>query len=437
MEAETCSSSQPIRCADVGCFFNNPTYSDITLHVGERKFYAHRLVLCSWSNVFKSILGISTREDTERPTYKLEEDEECCKIFDQFLKFLYREILTISKENVLSVLKLSRKYEISELTQLCENYLGDLQKNVSSATLVHQMATSCMMQSTAKSCLSTIQTNFETITAEELSMLDESTLISLLSSDDRIVVSDEFKLFEKLVPWLNRCTEQDVMVKFMKCIKFIFMSSQQLRRVASFDIMRRMQRIDPNFLSDALEQRALYYEYFDDVLPSPVPHPRFYLNMQEGVFGQFPENMKEVDDLGFASLGLGSGECIDNVLIGDMIKKNDKSENRSEHFSYDEHSRWNLEIKELSKICDDGTKMWGVHISISQYGAFISTFNGMETNEKLDGQVVEAAIEIKLENYRSIFFTGKETWISANRNFPDAEVFSFETPCTYSALQNS
>ena len=98
--------------------FNKPDYSDITLHVGDTVFCAHKLILCCASDVFANMLGPNWMErDMHKLT--LEEDEDCAKVFHNFLSYLYTGRIVIQDSHVLPLFLLADKYNVKSLYTEC------------------------------------------------------------------------------------------------------------------------------------------------------------------------------------------------------------------------------------------------------------------------------------------------------------------------------
>ena len=98
--------------------FNKPDLSDIRVTVGDQSYYAHRLILCAASEVFRHMLDDRWAESNTREL-NLEEDEECAKYFDKFLQYMYTGSIVISETFVLPLFMLADKYEVKPLYGEC------------------------------------------------------------------------------------------------------------------------------------------------------------------------------------------------------------------------------------------------------------------------------------------------------------------------------
>ena len=80
----------------VASLFKRSEFSDIKLKVGDDYYYAHRLILCAASEVFARMLN-SNWAESKKDVLILEEEDECVKVFDRFLKYMYSYVSTQSE----------------------------------------------------------------------------------------------------------------------------------------------------------------------------------------------------------------------------------------------------------------------------------------------------------------------------------------------------
>jgi len=107
--------------------YQDDLVSDITLILGGEKVPAHRMVLCAWSETFKSMLsGGSWQESTlsELPI-SLDDDSDIVH-FKNMLKYMYTGDATfIDNENIVPIIRLSDYYGILSLKELCGELMGE------------------------------------------------------------------------------------------------------------------------------------------------------------------------------------------------------------------------------------------------------------------------------------------------------------------------
>ena len=96
--------------------------SDVVLVVGERKFHVHRSTLAFWSPVFERMFMPDFKEkhsdEVPLPGKKASEVNELLQVMYPSL-----EEKVITRNNCYFLLDLAREYQITSITQKCENFL--------------------------------------------------------------------------------------------------------------------------------------------------------------------------------------------------------------------------------------------------------------------------------------------------------------------------
>ena len=232
--------------------------------VGSSVFHAHKLILSSWSPVFKEML--LKRSNSDEP-HVLEDAQEYEVIFSDFLKFMYTETIEISKDTVNSFHKLSKKYEVDEICELCEEFLiGE----ISNDTIALQALTNAEEFGFTKvydHCFKYFETNLFLLSDKSLKKMSPSLFLKLLESSD-LVMESESKVLDKGFDWLHTGGAQrqdkyteDVISK----IRFVYMSFSELSILKS-ELPTRPHLDDSSkqcllrSISDAYEWKALVSE---------------------------------------------------------------------------------------------------------------------------------------------------------------------------------
>ena len=271
-----------------GKLFNNQRYSDIVLVVGSRKFYAHRMILSAWSDVFKTMLCDPTwqpNNDVPEPETKgshqhiqqdLIEEEQCAEVFEGFLKFLYCSSVSLTTENVLPLCRLADKYLVTDLRELCLKYIRDKQDDLDAALYLFQSASDLKMPRVVESCLEILQTKFNLLTGQQLQRLDSKSLVALLDSGLRVLVDDEFTVFKKVEPWLHQRQDNDAFIRVINLIRFPYMNATQLKKTTESSVILRAFELIPDLELKFWQLQSLYKEGNVDKLPEEFPCPRMY-----------------------------------------------------------------------------------------------------------------------------------------------------------------
>ena len=296
-----------------------------------------------------------------KTTHTVQEDPECCEVFDQFLRFMYEGTIPVTGDNVFPLLKLSNMYGVQELRALCDDYLVNLHRDVSSATTVLRQAVGNKMQKTVEACLSVMRTNFELVTPEQLQTLDCDHVVALLDSPQNLVVSEEYAVFKKLTPWLTECSDE-MLMKVLNCIRFVYMTAKQLSEVFASDIMSRALKSKSDFSVNVFAQHALYRESeFTELThcTRPIQCPRLYLKQMPNIF-----QLKCADKLeGFCEATPDRLFGVSNVLKEFEIKVKDAQNIRL--FKREDSEKWQIQLKMVSTSSADKDALWQIQVHLS------------------------------------------------------------------------
>ncbi|XP_008195211.1 BTB/POZ domain-containing protein 17 isoform X1 [Tribolium castaneum] len=180
---------------------------DVALRVGNREHYAHRLILCAFSDVFQAML--MKPEWCEWHESKVELQEllpECEKVFHLFLEYFYTGKILITHTNVMPILALADKYIVKGLSRLCVDYMC---KHVPHAASHNQLflwlqySIPCGHNEVGEKCQNYIKWNLESIAnTPDFSNIDAEMLIQLLQEND-VIVYNEMVLYNCVVRWLD------------------------------------------------------------------------------------------------------------------------------------------------------------------------------------------------------------------------------------------
>ena len=105
------------------CEFSKPWYrSDVILQAEDRKFHVHKNTLGLWSPVFDSLIKArkTANEIIELPKKKAKEVYE--------LLLVIYNLQTINSQNIMSLLKLAKEFEIEKVLYLCSSFLLEVEK---------------------------------------------------------------------------------------------------------------------------------------------------------------------------------------------------------------------------------------------------------------------------------------------------------------------
>jgi hypothetical protein len=101
---------------------NKRKYSDITLLIGSSKIFAHKVILSSCSDYFKTMFDSAFKESTEKIVTIKKDDEE---LFKMMIEIIYTNEAAenLSLDVAFELTLLAQKYLVDELVKFCRNVL--------------------------------------------------------------------------------------------------------------------------------------------------------------------------------------------------------------------------------------------------------------------------------------------------------------------------
>ena len=256
----------------MSALFDDQELSDIQIVVGHKLFHMHKLILCASSDVFRVMLTNPTWPDSQKPRIVLKEEPECIQVFEDFLRYLYRGTIQLSHYNVLPVLMLADKYNVSDLTDLCTRYMC---KHM--VSLVHynhaatwlQYAELCGHDHLTKTCRNFITWNFHKVmSTSDFLYIDKDLLLTFLR-DSNLVIPDEFLLYVGIVKWLhnefmkfpeNSFTLKDTVLQILSAIRFPMMTMTELISLSNDPIASEFKNFYNEKIKLAIQYHSLSHE---------------------------------------------------------------------------------------------------------------------------------------------------------------------------------
>ncbi|GMS84098.1 hypothetical protein PENTCL1PPCAC_6274, partial [Pristionchus entomophagus] len=194
---------------DLAKYYNNAHLSDVNLVLGDQKFPSHRLILAKGSEVFDQMLNQRWNEDEK--DISIVEEPSTIRSFPSFLRFLYCNHVVLPHENVLPILILADKYNVTSLKRVCVHFaISSVIPHTDLREIFNtwfSYSTKVFHQKLTRACVDVIAPKMhEIISAPEWGhtweSLDRDQLIELLKSNS-LAVKNEFSLWESLLRWLS------------------------------------------------------------------------------------------------------------------------------------------------------------------------------------------------------------------------------------------
>ena len=128
--------------------FSQPlNFSDLELVVERRSFHVHKAILAHWSPVFRAML---TSDFKERSANRISlPKKRACDVLE-LLQVLYPPEKPIDCQNVETILRLAREYQIQSLTNRCEKFLLTMQSSLQTLVIADQFQLQELLSSSAQ-----------------------------------------------------------------------------------------------------------------------------------------------------------------------------------------------------------------------------------------------------------------------------------------------
>ncbi|XP_033217500.1 TD and POZ domain-containing protein 1-like [Belonocnema kinseyi] len=184
-------------------FMNKSSFSDVELHVGNKIFSSHKIILASKSPVFRQMFAHQLKENISNVVEIVDID---AKVFYEFLWFFYAGRVRNLKEYASALFVAADKYDISNLKTICEVYL---KKNLTKNNVIHclKLADDHNSEFLKEHCLSFIGCNFYYVAqSEDFKTLVDSKIHLLLKIADDFFDSWTKKKVKSLVTLEEVCS---------------------------------------------------------------------------------------------------------------------------------------------------------------------------------------------------------------------------------------
>eukprot|EP00029_Vermamoeba_vermiformis_P008450 TRINITY_DN3960_c0_g1_i1.p1 TRINITY_DN3960_c0_g1~~TRINITY_DN3960_c0_g1_i1.p1 ORF type:complete len:424 (+),score=124.23 TRINITY_DN3960_c0_g1_i1:198-1469(+) len=106
--------------SDFKSMINNPIGSDVILHADSRSIYAHRIILCQRSSVFRAMLLGEMKEGTMK---EVTINDISFEVLHKLIEFLYTDQSSFDGESVLELFIAADKFDQPRLKYLCEKFM--------------------------------------------------------------------------------------------------------------------------------------------------------------------------------------------------------------------------------------------------------------------------------------------------------------------------
>ncbi len=182
---------------------------DITMVIEGREFHAHKLILVSCSPYFEAMF-LSGMAESRQKSVRLQGIDPSA--FESILELFYTGKVSISMENVQSILSAASIFQVKHLIDACSEFLKrHLSPSNCLGVRIFGEAHGCrkLVEHAVKHTISRFN---EVVKCEEFLLLNVEQVVELLSRDDLRVHSEE-EVFDAAIAWLGHdATERSCQV---------------------------------------------------------------------------------------------------------------------------------------------------------------------------------------------------------------------------------
>ncbi|XP_041378646.1 BTB/POZ domain-containing protein 2-like [Gigantopelta aegis] len=247
---------------------------DVTFSVGQtrKSVKAHKLILSLRSCVFDAMLQgpMANQDNIAIPDVEAE-------IFEEFLNYLYTDDVMISGDNVIGLLYVSKKYDVSTLEQLCLTYLSSSMTSDNACSVMEQAHLYDEIQLMEKAYSYILSNGDAALKSAGVTSLCHGCLVKIVKADKLKV--DEKSVFEAAVVWsesacrkqnthLSPETRREVLGEVITDVRYPLLEQKYFVKNV----------VPTELLTDSEEKKILMYWVCPDVHVSP-----FNANKRTGV----------------------------------------------------------------------------------------------------------------------------------------------------------
>ncbi|KAK7473688.1 hypothetical protein BaRGS_00035085 [Batillaria attramentaria] len=272
-EGIDCHGNERQALVEQAKFYNNPLLSDITLIVGNEKYFAHKLILVRSSDVFERMFSSEwDLSETASTEVQLVEESVCVRVFPRFLRFLYGCHVKLNMDTTLPVLILADKYNVADLRNVCIDFARSfIIPKLQLKDVFHvwfQYATKCFHDGLVLSCVSALASQMDELMSsaewnDEWVNLDRDQLVEFLRSSS-LRVKDEYELWLAVTRWLQSPTHpqrqenlETHLIDILEYIRFPMMTAEQLCQLESSTLVENYPHLFQRYIMQAYKFLAL------------------------------------------------------------------------------------------------------------------------------------------------------------------------------------
>ncbi len=268
--------------------------SDVKLSVGDKEFFAHRMILASQSEMFRIMFMGSQWVESTQANITLTETKESESVFQDFLSFFYSAKIHLTEENIVAVRMLADKYQHIQLEKECDRFISQIISQDDTHTIVTCLdSIGNLGEKLEHRCLNKLQMEFIKLTTSENSrgLLNLELLLKIVESDN-VLVCNEQLLFNLVAAWIMEkrhiASQKSAITKVLPHIRFSHMTIAELGKVEKSPLGIKYPDMIIRYMFEAYKSRAQsanLKEKADDTVkeePMDTIPPRMYTDAPWG-----------------------------------------------------------------------------------------------------------------------------------------------------------
>lgn len=264
--------------------------NDIHLEVDGVQYPAHRIILCTSSEVFQVMLMNSNWSESRTDRVVLQESKPCAEIFEKFLRYFYTGQISLNESTVMPILSLADKYLVKDLMQVCKDYMCNHIASTKHVISWYQY-TLGLGHTVAEACRDFIKWNFEAVAEmNDFLNINTETLCKFLTQND-IVVQNEMSLLKYVMQWLEYQLDSEddssnenfsLVETVISYIRFPMMTGKELAQLLLFPLVRTYKEVFIDRMTIGVAYHTGCPDEIYHILNSKVPQdkllftPRLY-----------------------------------------------------------------------------------------------------------------------------------------------------------------
>ena len=237
--------------------WQNEQFCDVSITAGGRQFLAHKLVMAASCGVFAK-----EKESRETPiAVNLEIADVSADAMNDVLKFFYTHRVSVSGNNVDSLLKIARDLNIQVILEKCKDFLRqiNLKNFIHNRHVAHKHGLLDVVANIDKYS----RENFLELAQTHSFLHSDFQIVYDIVSSDMFAIGSELNLFRACATWIdfNRQERLKYTVPLMGLIRFIHILPEKL--VSDVEPVQYIFDIPEckDMLYNAFKHHALFHEF--------------------------------------------------------------------------------------------------------------------------------------------------------------------------------